>query len=1055
MALVNSAFTVNVTPGAMPPIVHVSEYDVGRTYTVTINGENGSAFNIPTGTTATVEGTLNGSVGFTQSATISNNQVSFALSKSMTAYAGKAWCKIKLTLNDEPIQTCAFILAVDRAGVEAVDVIGAPGFEEQITDAVYDWLDEHKADEFDYEDKSVSGNPLSFNDGAGSAVKSLIIQMQTEWSGEGDPSPTNVRPISGGTGISLTAKDKSTTPVGVVYDASWVDKWSDNGVLQSKSWLTEGELNVLTGELTVRAILDVFDTYSEVNSVKYISSTLFQYSSAAGAPSIIGDYTRVGMQRRSNVDTSNYYLTSNKAAFGTPMCNLLKHRFSNAEESASWYMNSGSLTVKFPTSLIGSTAASVVEYLRSIKDTTPLMIRIPLIEPETYQLTPQEVQTLVGANYITSNLGTMNMTYTARSEKEEEPLVSPTVDIEAIEGGNRVTITDVDGDHTFDVMDGEDAEIDTEQIEALSTLVDQIAEDIDLTVNVNQMPEIKPGFYASSDGSYNGTRKDYVCSANLIPVQEGDVLSLVGDINYSGWYLNKFAADGTYISSQSYSKSILTATIPSGVGFVGLSFNFGTSADRTIDDVPAVYINYQAGNVKTIAERVSALEENESGSTSELFDYSPINFTAAAGWRGNAIYSTNSHYHVDIPVQEGEKFHIKTRTDSTSMYAAGYFPNSNFNSITKALDGAATGFVEGYITVPSGAAYLTVNCAKAYSVVIEKYGLKADAETDLPSYFADEVDAVVETAKGHCTEKSLVFAVVTDSHLNAAYGYQVWNDTIKNIAAVNAKYPLDGIVHMGDIINGDAESSVGLEQLDKARSDFLSISKNAVFLEGNHDLNSFYNSNADPINEAAMFSEVFRFNDTEIVRPDGKLYGFRDYDALGVRVVYLHSSMGDGTHGGRGDNWGYPSDELTWVQNVALDTEYQVLFISHMPMTQGYISDASTIPTNGNALKTIVSDFIDNGGVVVGLLHGHTHWDDIFDNGKFKEVSVGCEDYTYTPNDVVGTNIHSYTPATAVKPARMRYTVTQDLWDVIIVRPASRTVKLVRFGAGTDRAYSY
>lgn len=143
MALVNSSFTVNVTPGAMPPIVHVSEYDVGRTYTVTINGENGSAFNIPTGTTATIEGTLNGSVGFTQSATISNNQVSFALSESMTAYSGKAWCKIKLTLNDEPIQTCAFVLAVDRAGVEAETVIGAPGFQEQIINAVNAWLDEN------------------------------------------------------------------------------------------------------------------------------------------------------------------------------------------------------------------------------------------------------------------------------------------------------------------------------------------------------------------------------------------------------------------------------------------------------------------------------------------------------------------------------------------------------------------------------------------------------------------------------------------------------------------------------------------------------------------------------------------------------------------------------------------------------------------------------------------------------------------------------------------------------------------------------------------------
>ena len=142
MALVNRTFSVNVTPGMMPPIVHVSEYDVGRAYTVSILDEQGNTFTIPSGTTASIEGTLNGSVGFTQSATVSSNQVSFTLSESMTAYSGKAWCKIKLTQNSQPIQTCAFVLAVDRAGVEADTVIGAPGFEEQIQEAVEEWAEQ-------------------------------------------------------------------------------------------------------------------------------------------------------------------------------------------------------------------------------------------------------------------------------------------------------------------------------------------------------------------------------------------------------------------------------------------------------------------------------------------------------------------------------------------------------------------------------------------------------------------------------------------------------------------------------------------------------------------------------------------------------------------------------------------------------------------------------------------------------------------------------------------------------------------------------------------------
>lgn len=134
----------------MPATVHVSEYDVGRAYNVTLVDENGNAFQIPTGTTATVEGTLNGAVGFSTSATISNNQITFALTESMTAYAGYAWCKIKLTLNDEPIQTCAFILAVDRAGVKAETVIGAPGFEEQIQNAVDKYLDDESMPKAQY-----------------------------------------------------------------------------------------------------------------------------------------------------------------------------------------------------------------------------------------------------------------------------------------------------------------------------------------------------------------------------------------------------------------------------------------------------------------------------------------------------------------------------------------------------------------------------------------------------------------------------------------------------------------------------------------------------------------------------------------------------------------------------------------------------------------------------------------------------------------------------------------------------------------------------------------
>lgn len=141
MALVIQEFTLDITPGGIPPVLHVTEYDENMQVVVHLL-QRWQAFTIPTGTTAKVEGTLDGHP-FSADATVDGRNVTFELTKGMTAYAGRAWTKIKLTKDGKPVSTCGFWLECDRAGVEAGDVIGAPGFEEQIKDAVDELLDEH------------------------------------------------------------------------------------------------------------------------------------------------------------------------------------------------------------------------------------------------------------------------------------------------------------------------------------------------------------------------------------------------------------------------------------------------------------------------------------------------------------------------------------------------------------------------------------------------------------------------------------------------------------------------------------------------------------------------------------------------------------------------------------------------------------------------------------------------------------------------------------------------------------------------------------------------
>lgn len=57
--------------------------------------------------------------------------------------------------------------------------------------------------------KSASGAVVSFSDGADLSLKSLLVDIEPEQSGSGDPSPTNIRPISGWNAVKVTRTGKN------------------------------------------------------------------------------------------------------------------------------------------------------------------------------------------------------------------------------------------------------------------------------------------------------------------------------------------------------------------------------------------------------------------------------------------------------------------------------------------------------------------------------------------------------------------------------------------------------------------------------------------------------------------------------------------------------------------------------------------------------------------------------------------------------------------------------------------------------------------------------
>lgn len=71
--------------------------------------------------------------------------------------------------------------------------------------------------------KTITGNPLSFVARTAHALKSCVVGIEPVQSGSGDPSPDNVRPISGFTGANVTRTGKNLLNADDVLSNAYID----------------------------------------------------------------------------------------------------------------------------------------------------------------------------------------------------------------------------------------------------------------------------------------------------------------------------------------------------------------------------------------------------------------------------------------------------------------------------------------------------------------------------------------------------------------------------------------------------------------------------------------------------------------------------------------------------------------------------------------------------------------------------------------------------------------------------------------------------------------
>ena len=364
-----------------------------------------------------------------------------------------------------------------------------------------------------------------------------------------------------------------------------------------------------------------------------------------------------------------------------------------------------------------------------------------------------------------------------------------------------------------------------------------------------------------------------------------------------------------------------------------------------------------------------------------------------------------------------------------------------------------------------------------------------------PDYFISECVDTAQKINALQNSDTLTLFFITDSHVYTSNNNLQYLDVqMASMYALSKMLKPDLVVHGGDMTNGSEAKSKTLAFTDHIVKCMREIGgSNTHILIGNHDGNTVQSSldnEEQRITEAEMLTLYRSWGDGFTYAGSqyqgGNFYGYRDYANIGLRVIKLHSyreKIGDRTYdGGQGGNWGYYDDEVTWFQNVALNTDNTILIICHQtlsPVLQGY-AESADIPHNGIQMQQAVDTWLaaKSSHRCAGVIHGHVHWDysakgkgtfTVIDHNTKNQISrsgTHGEFYehaqcfcNYMPSfgqtDSTPTSSYRDVPADAIFRGRKAGTASQGLWTAVVVDTGKEVVNLIRFGAGADRAYGY
>lgn len=265
-----------------------------------------------------------------------------------------------------------------------------------------------------YVTPTATGTIASFDDGADDLpVKSLMVDIDPAQSGSGEPSPTNVRPISGWTGAKLTRSGKNLLPV-------VVKTTSEKGVTFDRR--ADGTVHVYGTTIPGERAYGYFDVPNSniKGGCSYViggcPATGSMETYCLGVQWVLNGALKFGnWEWGQGLSTpfvipegATYVQVFVRVGWDTTLDVIFEPTIQLADNSSAGFepYSADTYNISFPAEA-GTVYGGTLDVINGVLTVNNGSA------PGTYQLTPIEVKTMLGANNIWADTGDVSVSYRA------------------------------------------------------------------------------------------------------------------------------------------------------------------------------------------------------------------------------------------------------------------------------------------------------------------------------------------------------------------------------------------------------------------------------------------------------------------------------------------------------------------------------------------------------------------------------------------------------------------------------------------------------------------